>query len=160
MVKRVISGGQVGADIAALRAAKELGLETGGYCPAGWTTKTGPNPELGSLYGLEEHASSLYPPRTFANVRESDATVRFAMNFMSSGERCTLKAILQYDRPFYDVALKLGPDNRIILVAAYRHPTHFRRWLERQHVETLNVAGNALPDIEPFVESYLRAALA
>jgi hypothetical protein len=51
---RVISGGQTGVDIAALRAAAKANLSTGGFAPLGFMTIDGPNLELGSLYGLVE----------------------------------------------------------------------------------------------------------
>jgi hypothetical protein len=51
---KVISGGQTGVDISALRAAKKVNLETGGFAPPQFMTIDGPEPELGSVYGLAE----------------------------------------------------------------------------------------------------------
>lgn len=42
---RIISGGQTGADQGALVAAKQLGIETGGWTPRGFLTEAGPCPE-------------------------------------------------------------------------------------------------------------------
>lgn len=92
-IERVISGGQTGADQGGLVAAKSLGIPTGGFLPKGCTTLDGPRPDLLMAYGLEEHESSEYPPRTYANVQASAGTIRFAADFNSAGERCTLKAI-------------------------------------------------------------------
>ena len=41
--------------------------------PNPFRTLAGPDPELAALYGLREHPDDAYPPRTEANVRESDA---------------------------------------------------------------------------------------
>lgn len=74
---KVISGGQSGVDQAALRAAKSLGLATGGWMPRGWLTEDGPRPEFAELYGMTECEKPGYPARTRANVRGSDMTLWF-----------------------------------------------------------------------------------
>jgi hypothetical protein len=53
MLERVISGGQTGADQAALRAARACGIPTGGWAPRGWLTEAGPAPWLAE-WGLVE----------------------------------------------------------------------------------------------------------
>lgn len=80
MIAKVISGGQTGVDIAALRAAKRLGIPTGGTMPAGWRTLDGPKPEWAAEFGFIAHASDAYPPRTFANAKAGDVTVRGALD--------------------------------------------------------------------------------
>lgn len=150
MVTKVISGAQIGADIAGLRAAKALGLETGGWMPRGYTARDGFHPEYALEYGIQQHASPAYPPRTEQNVFSADATVRFAFDFQSAGERCTLKAIEKFEKPYFDV-----PISRQILV----DPRQFTIWLDLEDVRTLNVAGNAAVWIEPLVEEFLVVAL-
>lgn len=155
-VRKIISGGQVGADIAGLRAAKFLGLETGGWLPYGWRTKDGPRPEYEQLYGCEQYISESYPGRTCANVRDSDATVRFAMTFNSAGERCTLNAIKAYGRPHFDVQLLRIETGRLTSDVT---PASFGLWLLENEVKTLNVAGNARRDLEDFVENFIIKAM-
>lgn len=53
MIERVISGGQTGADQAALRAARACGIPTGGWAPRGWLTEDGPSLWLAE-WGLVE----------------------------------------------------------------------------------------------------------
>lgn len=151
MIEKIISGGQVGADIAGLRAAKALGLATGGYLPFGWRTQRGPCPEYEQLYGCREHSSDRYPPRTYENVKSSDGTIRFAMNFRSPGEVCTLKAILKYGRPWFDVSVHPLRGNYSLLPFS----KEARAWIRENQVKTLNVAGNAITGIEEAVEQYL-----
>lgn len=74
---KVISGCQTGADEAGLRAAKALGISTGGTMPKGYKTQAGPRPDWAELYGLEESRSEKYPPRTRKNVKDSDVTIIF-----------------------------------------------------------------------------------
>lgn len=92
-IEKVISGGQTGADQAAWRAAKRFGLATGGWMPKGFLTEDGPRPGYAELYGAREHEFAWYPPRTRANVRDSDATVVFdRMTKNSPGTTLALNA--------------------------------------------------------------------
>jgi len=132
MLKKIISGGQTGTDVAALMAAEDVGYETGGYMPKGFLTQVGPKPEWGQRWNMTEHTSSKYPPRTYANVKESDGTLRIAYDFDSSGEIMTLQAIKKYKKPHMDVDLN--------------HPRPIGEvvsWLKRFSIVTLNVAGNS-----------------
>lgn len=131
-LRKIISGGQTGADEAGLYVARRFGLETGGTMPKGFKTLTGPRPDFRELYGIEEHGSDNYVPRTYKNVADSDGTVRLAGNFGSRGEICTLKAIEKYDKPYFDVDL-----------TDLRPVDDFVAWLSAANIKTLNVAGNA-----------------
>ncbi len=86
----VISGGQTGADRAALEAARAMGIRTGGWVPAGWRTEVGKDPSLAE-FGCILHDDWRYPPRTYANVRDSCVTVWFGRN-NTRGYGCTKNA--------------------------------------------------------------------
>lgn len=103
MLKLIISGGQTGADIAGLDAAKNNKIRTGGYAPTNWLTSDGSNPQL-SAYGMIEFGT--YKERTWENVKISQATIRLAYNFGTPGEICTLNAIKHYNKPYLDIDLK------------------------------------------------------
>lgn len=151
MISKIISGAQTGADLAGLKAAKRLGLETGGWMPLGFFNQTGNHPEYAEIYGVEQTNTPKYAPRTAMNVKNSDGTVRFAGYWDSAGEILTLKLIRQYRKPWFDIDL-YEPE-----------PYHkFREWLELFKIKTLNVAGNSertCPGIEARVYSYLTEAL-
>lgn len=134
MIEKLISGAQTGADLGGLKAAKTAEIATGGWIPKGFITLDGPRPEYAELYGIQEHTSDKYPPRTFANARDSDGTMRFAAKWDSPGEICTLKAINQYKKPHFDVDL-LNPEPRSVHKAAM--------WIVTNGIKVLNVAGNA-----------------
>lgn len=152
MLKCIISGGQTGADEGGLIAAKQLGLFTGGFMPKGWRTLEGPKPHFKELYGMKEHESRNYAYRTFSNVETSDGTVRFASNFFSPGENCTMKAIKKLERPFIDIDVNMpNPVQRFKLKV-------FKQWLEDEQISILNVAGNSestSPGIKDFVVQFL-----
>lgn len=132
MLKKVISGGQTGADVAGLETAKKFGYETGGMMPFGYKTLDGSKPTYKELYGIVAHSSSSYVPRTRNNVKESDGTIRLAYDFGTRGEICTLRAIEDYKKPHFDVDLNDPPDVSDVL-----------QWLKDKNITILNVAGNS-----------------
>lgn len=85
LIAKVISGGQTGADQAALRAAKGCGIPTGGYAPKGWKTETGPAPWLAD-YGLIQSLSADYKVRTRLCVAEADAMLWFGNPYSPGGK--------------------------------------------------------------------------
>jgi hypothetical protein len=149
-LNKIISGGQTGSDIAGLKVAKEFGLQTGGMMPQGWKTLDGPKPEYKDLYGMIESDSPSYKGRTFWNVKVADATVRFAANFDSPGEKCTLNAVKKWDKPCFD--WRIGDYWK----------KEFIDFLNEHKVKILNIAGNSertTPGIEEKVKQYLRDIL-
>jgi hypothetical protein len=161
ILEKVISGGQTGADQAGLRAAKAFGIPTGGWMPLGFTTLAGPRPEFYDLYGMREFNCAGYAPRTWANVRDSDGTLRFACNFSSSGEMCTLKAINYHRKPYQNIRVPMTKHGLVdlsteALDALEGQIRDIATWMQGIHV--LNVAGNSdrtCCGIGAFVESYL-----
>jgi hypothetical protein len=150
-VTKVISGGQVGADIAGLRAAKRVGIETGGWMPRTFRTKQGPRPEYADLYNVKELTTRDYRARTRLNVEDSDATFRMMLDPETAGEVATLWELKYAGKPyidfFFDYNYKLlDPDGA-------EHKA--RRWLKINNIKTLNVAGNAYIYLEPPVEEFL-----
>ena len=141
MIKKIISGGQTGADRGALEAGKKLGIETGGTAPKGYRTEKGSDYSLKN-FGLIEHESFEYPPRTIKNIQDSDGTVWFG-NTNSPGAKLTLSMVNKYDKKSIT-----NPDTPEIL----------RNFIEFYNIKTLNVAGNREsknPGIQKLVEEFL-----
>jgi hypothetical protein len=136
MLRKVISGGQTGSDMAGLLAAKACGLETGGWCPRGYKTENGPRPALAKL-GLKETVSEDYLPRTELNVRESDATLIIAMDNSSRGTKMTQK----YCDDNRKVVIGCGffTNNPPDVETTARNVAN---WIIEQNIGVLNVAGN------------------
>ena len=153
MIEKVISGGQMGVDIAALRAAKHCGVPTGGWMPMDWITLHGPKPEYEKLYGMQEIKSEYgYPARTRKNVEDSDGTLRLAYNFNSFGELATLRELKRTGKPHLDV--KIGALNgRWPYISTPGDAV--REWLRKNKIKVLNVAGNTSERYEPVVYDFL-----
>ena len=102
VVSRVVSGGQTGADRAALDVAVSLGLSYGGWCPlGGWAEDLPTPPGLLALYPLLREAPSPDPAvRTRLNVRDSDATLVVRRpSVISPGTDLTVAIAGELDRP-------------------------------------------------------------
>lgn len=132
MLKKICSGGQSGADFGALLAAEKYNIQTGGWMPKGFKTLNGARPDYARRFNIQEHSSSSYPPRTYLNVKENDGTLRFAFDFNSAGELCTLKGINQYKKPYLDIDV-----NDPIPIQTVCD------WIIENNIENLNVAGNS-----------------
>jgi len=123
-LRKIISGGQTGADRGGLEGGRDLGLETGGTAPKDYKTENGSDLSL-KEFGLEESAIADYRLRTAVNIINSGGTVIFG-NANSSGCRLTKKLAELHRKP-----LAINPT-----------VTELRQFVSRYKIEVLNVAGN------------------
>ena len=130
MLKKIVSGGQTGADRGALDAALARGFPCGGYCPAGRRAEDGPIPDR---YPLEELAARSYKARTRRNVDFSDATLIVAAEPLTGGTRLTADHAEKTGRPWMVV------DPATFASASTRD--RLSEWVQENGVEALNVAG-------------------
>ena len=121
------SGGQSGADKAALIVAREIGFPTGGYAPLNFMTEFGPDYELRDIYGLKDCGSSVWSTRTKWNAQHSDMTIWYGKTG-SAGYQCTKKWADAYKKPFFPCY----PVGEILSFILENRPT------------IINVAGNRL----------------
>lgn len=135
-VRRIVSGGQTGADRAALDWALRHGVRYGGWCPRGGLAEDHDEAPglLGPYPGLRETPTERHAVRTSWNVRDSDATlVVVPPGYEPSGG--TAYTIVETER-----------QGRPHLVADGTDPEAVRRWLAGLVEElgdglVLNVAG-------------------
>jgi hypothetical protein len=130
MIKKIISGGQTGADRAALDVAIKFNIPHGGWIPKGRIAEDGPLPDK---YQLQEMPTSSYPKRTEQNVIDSDGTLIFSRGKPTGGTDYTRKMVLKHKKQLLHIDLNL----RTSYDAAYL----ILPWIELQHIKTLNVAG-------------------
>ena len=127
MVKKIISGGQTGADQAALDVAINLGIAYGGWIPKGRITENG---VLDEKYKLNEMKTSNYNRRTEQNVIDSDGTLILFQRQMSGGTELTYRLAEKHRKPCHAVDL-----SRPTPLAPIRHwrAARSRRQRRREH---------------------------
>lgn len=145
---RIVSGGQSGADRAALDWAIAQRIDHGGWCPKGRRSELGRIPDS---YQLSETPLAGYLQRTQWNVRDSDATVIFTLDdALDGGSKRTAQFAGKLRRPW----LHMRPGVEAHCLA---------RFIATHGVTTLNVAGkreSSAPGIYQFVTDVLDAAFA
>jgi hypothetical protein len=92
MIKKIISGGQTGADRAALDVAIKLGIPHGGWVPKGRITEEGPLPDK---YQMHEMPTEIYADRTEQNVIDSDGTLIISRGKPTGGSDYTREMALK-----------------------------------------------------------------
>lgn len=139
------SGGQTGADRAALDWAIANGIPHGGWCPKGRKALDGP---LDPKYQLQETPSADYLQRNEWNVRDTDGTVVFTLaTKVTGGSKKTM-----------DFAHRLGKP------CVHLHPLVFEvssallRFIDENSIRRLNVAGSR-ESKEPGLYEWVRYTL-
>ena len=98
---KIISGGETGADRAALDWAISHGIPHGGSCPKGRRAEDG---EIPAKYLLTELTTTSYPKRTEQNVLDSDGTLIITIKpKLSTGSRQTAEFARKHGKPLLHV---------------------------------------------------------
>lgn len=142
LVKKIISGGQTGADRAALDAGMESGIAIGGYCPRGRMAEDGP---INIRYPLDEIDGG-YDDRTKRNVEYANGTVVFYDSHLYGGTKATVDFCIELAKPH----LLIDIDQQSIHSSAKTVASFIRKY----KVQVLNVAGprqSNCPDIYKYV---------
>lgn len=130
MIKKLISGGQTGADSCIIEVGERLGIPTGGMVPKGWQTEQGAKPAL-QEFGFSESSSVDCDARTRRNVEDGDATLIFATDPDSNGTGLTVRYAKKIGKPF----LVVNPFDATAVESV-------ASWLQATRPSVLNVAGN------------------
>jgi hypothetical protein len=151
--QKILSGGQTGADRAALDAALELGIPIGGHVPRGRKDENGD--ALPNRYAnMQETDSDDVNVRTELNVQNSDATLIFSHGALFGGSEYTQRMARRHGKPCLHVDLdKYDADQAVLLV---------RGWLADTRPRVLHFAGPRASDdreIYPEVTRVLAGAL-
>jgi hypothetical protein len=158
---KVISGGQRGVDLGALRAAKALGYPTGGTMPHAFRREDGCHPEMAEEFGMVALPNGSYSERTRVNVIDADGTLVLGdLAGRGTGLTWHLAGVLKKRRKFYGASpLCLGA---IQIPSRVEAIGEIREWILHWQIHTLNVAGNresTHPGIEQWSEGLLREVL-
>lgn len=131
MLKKIISGGQTGADVAGLDVAIKHGIPHGGAIPKGRLTEKGLLPEK---YVLQEMTTKSYPKRTEKNVLDSDGTVIITHGTLTGGSLLTQKKAIQHKKPVIHLDM-----NKVTVEKAVDLLQDF---MQNNGIEILNVTGS------------------
>ena len=131
-LRKIVSGGQTGADQGALSACVQAGFPYGGWIPKGRRTEKGKVP---ARYRMRQHWSRHYPPRTEKNVADSDGTVIFTYGKSDGGSLLTIDFAKRHGKPWLAVDATRPHDEIVARVV---------RWIRRRLPDgaVLNVAGS------------------
>ena len=130
MLKRIISGGQTGADRAALDIAVMYNIPHGGWIPKGRITEEGP---LSDEYQLNEMPTASYPARTEQNVIDSDGTLIISHGKLTGGSAYTRKMAMKHAKPWFHADLNKLPTFQAAMIV--------EDWISQNKIAVLNVAG-------------------
>jgi hypothetical protein len=130
MLRKIISGGQTGADRAALDFAIKHKIPHGGWVPKGRISEDGPLPKK---YKFTEMPTTSYQKRTEQNVIGSDGTVIFSHGKLTGGSAYTEKMADEHDRPCLHLDLSKHDIFTLALMMI--------NWIHEAEVATLNIAG-------------------
>ncbi|MFY1708514.1 putative molybdenum carrier protein [Tritonibacter scottomollicae] len=148
---KIISGGQTGADTAALRFAHQNGFAYGGWVPKGRLNEAG---RIDSRFGgLVETDSSENIERTKLNVGSSDGTLIFVGSGPSPGTSATKDFCEQFGKPYLEVHESESMEIRVSKV---------KKWLDINKVSVVNIAGpreSEAPNTELIVFETLTRAI-
>lgn len=151
MITKIISGGQTGADRAALDVAIEFGIPHGGWIPKGRKTEAGPLPKK---YQLKEMPATDYPQRTEQNVIDSDGTLIISHGELTGGSEYTRDMANKHGRPSLHIDLEV--------INGFKAAQIITTWIADQRIKVLNVAGPRAtkdPKIYEAVKEVLKAVL-
>lgn len=129
-LEKIISGGQTGADRAALDFAIDHHIPYGGWVPKGRKTEDGTLP---LKYHLQEMPTGNYSQRTLQNVLDADGTVIVSHGFLTGGSALTREFAIQYKKHWLHIDLK----ELSLPEAAGR----LASWLNEKEIKVLNIAG-------------------
>ena len=129
-IARIVSGGQTGADLAALDAALAIGVPCGGWVPRGRFNEDG---LIAPHYPVRETGSPRPARRTARNVRDSDATLILSRGPLTGGSALTERLAREQAKPCLHVDLAAVPSDAA--------PARILAWLATLDGATLNVAG-------------------
>ena len=146
------SGGQTGVDLAALRAARQLGLPNGGWVPRGRLNEEGVI--AAEFSGLRETPTSAASERTRLNVLASDVLLVITSGSIGPGTQLAIRVAESYGIP--TCSIDLGDRN------AHDAANTIRSFLLEHAPHSINIAGpreSESPGIGARAEKILLSAL-
>ena len=130
MIQKIISGGQTGADRAALDFAIKHSIPYGGWIPKG---RKAEDKTLSKQYHLQEMPTDSYSRRTEKNILDSDGTLIVSHGLLTGGSALTTGFAEHHGKPYIHIDLEMTPCPEAVRM--------IQEWVGRYSITVLNVAG-------------------
>lgn len=130
MIKKIISGGQTGADRAALDTAIKFNIDHGGWVPQGRCAEDGVLPVR---YRMQEMPTDSYPKRTEQNVKDAHATLIITRGPLTGGSLLTKNLAFSHKKPCTHINL--------VSIDEFEAAIILNSFILDYTIEILNVAG-------------------
>ena len=131
MIKKIISGGQIGADQGALDVAIKYGIPHGGWIQKGRKTQGGVLP---LKYHLKEMSTASFKDRIEQNVIDSHGSVIISHGALTGGADYCLKMAQKHGRPCLHIDLNT--------ISEFTAASRLNAWIKENDIEVLNVNGS------------------
>ena len=135
MLKKIISGGQFGADQGALDAAIKYNFPYGGWIQKGRKTQSGILPDK---YKLKEMPIAGFKEKIEQNVIDSDGTVIISHGNLTGGADYSQKMTEKHNRPCLHINLNEVPD--------FMASSKINTWIIENDIEIMNVTGSRVSE--------------
>ena len=131
MLKKIISGGKPGVELAALDAAIRLDIPHGGWCYRNRKTDGGVLPKH---YNVKEIDNPSYFERLEKNIIDSDGTVVLTYGQMAIGSKAIKDLADKYNTPLLNVNLgDHSLDHTVSLI---------RKWMTKHDIKAVYFTGS------------------
>jgi hypothetical protein len=131
MIKKIISGGQIGADQGALDVAIKYGIPHGGWIQKGRQTQSGILPPK---YQLKEMSTASFKDRIEQNVVDSHGSVIISHGTLTGGADYCFKMAQKHYRPCLHIDLNT--------LSHFTAASRLNAWIKKNGIEVLNVNGS------------------
>jgi len=131
MLKKIISGGKPGVELAALDAAIRLEIPHEGWCYQNRKTDGGVLPKH---YNVKEIDNPSYFERLEKNIIDSDGTVVLTYGQMPVGSKAVNKLAENHNKPLLNINLgEQSLDHTVSLI---------RKWMTKHEIDTIYFTGS------------------
>jgi hypothetical protein len=131
MIKKIISGGQIGADQSALDVAIKYGIPHGGWIQKGRRTQSGILPPK---YHLKEMSTASFKDRIEQNVIDSHGSVIITHGTLTGGADYCRKMAQKHGRPCLHIDLNT--------ISEFTAASRLNAWIKENDIKVLNVNGS------------------
>ncbi|MBI5061970.1 MAG: hypothetical protein HZB87_00435, partial [Desulfatitalea sp.] len=130
VIRKIVSCGQTGVELAALDIALKLGIAHGGWTSRGRRNEEGALPVM---YDLKETVSLGFQEALEKNVAESDGTLVISRGIKSSGPTRAVQMALKHQRQFLHVDLRQ--------YALFEAASLTNSWMSQKMIQVIYITG-------------------